>query len=138
VVLMIMTLALVASGMFVVLKPALNTGGSQVTTEKADILIKAIKTYQQQHSSAAPPSLDDLVNPGTPTCFADKTTTSLTYRTLQGWCGPYVDRVFSGAPSDFKNDGWSTVFQYGSIGPTLKSCGPDRTCGNSDDISFAF
>jgi len=61
--------------------------------------------------------------------------------TKLGWRGPYV----STTDSSWNKDAWGTYIEYSINAPltipatgTLLSCGPDLTCGNSDDISVTF
>ena len=81
---------------------------------------------------AAPTVLTDLtVMPASGTC-------SVVYDPFlkHGWNGPYV----STSDANWNKDAWGTTISYtpsGSTG-TIKSCGPDKTCGNSDDISVTF
>jgi type II secretory pathway pseudopilin PulG len=105
------------------------------TDIKKKLLLDAIDRYQSDHAGVAPADLDDLVTTTGAACAADTNNLSGTYRSLQGWCGPYIDRAFSGDPADFKTDGWGTEFDYDGI--NLKSCGPNKTCGNGDDLSDA-
>jgi prepilin-type N-terminal cleavage/methylation domain-containing protein len=73
-----------------------------------------------------PTSLTDLVSQGS-------------YQTYDpyakvGWRGPYVSTL----ETNWQKDAWGTLFQYSAIGRTITSCGPDRTCGTSDDIIVNF
>ena len=52
----------------------------------------------------------------------------------RGWRGPYVDTT----NSSWNRDAWGTTFSYDSAARTIKSCGPDTTCGNADDITVSF
>jgi type II secretory pathway pseudopilin PulG len=80
-----------------------------------------------------PSTLTDLVTqPVAGTCAA-------TYNPFnqQGWRGPYL----STTDNTWNRDAWGTAFVYFSAGPparTLRSCGPDLTCGTSDDINLTF
>lgn len=105
------------------------------TDVKKKLLLEAIDRYQADHAGTAPTALVDLVTTTGAACAADTNNLSATYRTLQGWCGPYLDRAFTGDPSDYKTDGWGTEFDYNGV--NLKSCGPNKTCGNGDDLSDA-
>lgn len=51
-----------------------------------------------------------------------------------GWNGPYVD----GSVSGWNADGWGTAYQYTSATRTLRSCGPNKTCGDADDLVVTF
>jgi type II secretory pathway pseudopilin PulG len=119
------------------MRPADNGRQTQETLTKADIIEKALKKYKATNATTPPATLNQLVTTtGTP-CILNETTSSPYYQTVQGWCGPYIERPITstaGAANDFLTDGWGTVFQY--TGTLLKSCGPDKTCGTSDDITF--
>jgi hypothetical protein len=87
----------------------------------------------EAHCQAPPTSLTDLVTqPAAGVCAA-------TYNPFQktGWRGPYV----SSSDASWNKDAWGTAFEYFVAGPparTIRSCGPDLTCGNTDDISVTF
>lgn len=50
-----------------------------------------------------------------------------------GWRGPYV----SDTDPNWKKDGWGVDIRL--VAPrTLRSCGPDETCGTGDDIDVTF
>jgi prepilin-type N-terminal cleavage/methylation domain-containing protein len=91
------------------------------------------KPGYEAHCLGSPTSLSDLVTmPGAGVCA-----TAYDPFTKRGWRGPYVD----GTVANWNADGWSTPFEYFSVGPparTLRSCGPDLTCGTADDISVTF
>ncbi|HDM08713.1 MAG TPA: hypothetical protein ENF97_01140, partial [Candidatus Omnitrophica bacterium] len=59
------------------------------------------------------------------------------YRRSQ-WNGPYIQDKYD--DNGYTRDAWNTAYRYnytaGSTSCTLRSCGPDRTCGNSDDITI--
>jgi prepilin-type N-terminal cleavage/methylation domain-containing protein len=80
-----------------------------------------------------PTTLTDLITqPTSGTCAA-------TYDPFaqRGWRGPYV----SSTDTTWNLDGWGNAIQYFSSGPparTLRSCGPDGVCGDSDDITITF
>jgi len=117
-----------------------------VTTEKLMALKSAIigdpsfhaageytKQGFQVHCGAPPTILDDLITmPAAGTC-------STVYDPFlkTGWRGPYV----STTDPSWNKDAWGTTFEYYVVGPparTIRSCGPDKTCGNTDDISVTF
>ena len=54
------------------------------------------------------------------------------------WDGPYIQDKYN--DNGYTKDAWNTAYRYdytaGSTSCTLRSCGPDRTCGNSDDITI--
>jgi prepilin-type N-terminal cleavage/methylation domain-containing protein len=81
-----------------------------------------------------PSSLNDLITmPASGVC-------NVVYDPLtqRGWRGPYV----SSADSSWNKDAWGTALQFfgtsGTPARTLRSCGPDLTCGSADDISVTF
>ncbi len=117
-----------------------------VTKEKLNVIKTAIngdarfvaagtstKQGYEAHCLAPPSVITDLVTmPGSGTCSA-------VYDpfTKQGWRGPYV----STTDPKWNFDAWGTAIQYFNAGPparTIRSCGPDKTCGNADDISITF
>jgi type II secretory pathway pseudopilin PulG len=136
-VVVIMMFAGFTAATMLAIRPADNNRRMQETTQKADILIKAIKRYKDTNANTAPTSLSQLVTTTGIPCLLDDTVTSPHYQTVQGWCGPYVDQpitVSSSSSNDYQTDGWGTAFQYS--GAILKSCGPDKICGTIDDITF--
>jgi hypothetical protein len=96
--------------------------------------IQAAVALYRTHNGAAPATLDALVTrpPATPVCSVDSDTASASYRTLRGWCGPYIDVSIQQAATLFKTDGWGMAFQYSAT--TLRSCGQNRVCLDGDDI----
>ena len=87
----------------------------------------------ESHCQAPPVSLNDLITqPTTGVCATG-------YNPFQkvGWRGPYV----SSSDPSWNKDAWGTALEYFVVGPparTIRSCGPDLICGNSDDISVTF
>ena len=78
------------------------------------------------HMAAIPTALNDLSVQGTKPAY-DPINKS-------GWNGPYVDiRV-----ADWDFDAWGRSYQYTSATRTIRSCGPNGTCGDADDISITF
>jgi hypothetical protein len=131
-----MTLAIAAS-VALMSNPALErSGGPNLTYKRMDSL-KAAATRYREHGNGSPPTLDSLtVAPtGAAACAPDTNSASPTFRKLRGWCGPYLDREAAGTDL-LKRDGWNTLFQYN--GSTLTSCGPNRACGDGDDIAVAL
>lgn len=112
-----------------------DSGSTEDTFKRMSTIQGAISVYKSQHGNAAPNNLDDLISKTGPNCDVDKNQNSATYRTLQGWCGPYLEKDFTNS-SNFKEDGWGTTLQYDKI--NIKSCGPNRTCGDGDDIAIAI
>ncbi len=91
---------------------------------------KNSKQGYEVHCLAVPTALSNLsTQPGSGTCAS-------TYDpfTKRGWRGPYVNST----DSNWDKDAWGTAFNYTSGTRTLKSCGSDATCGNSDDITLTF
>ncbi len=54
--------------------------------------------------------------------------------TRLGWNGAYLDTL----GGDWIKDGWSTTIVYDSSARSLNSCGPNTSCGDSDDITLSF
>lgn len=54
--------------------------------------------------------------------------------TKRGWRGPYI----STSDANWDKDSWGTTITYTSATRTLRSCGPDKTCGNADDLTLPF
>jgi len=134
VLLLVMALALFVSALFLAIPPSESTRQVQLTMLRADLLQGAIRKYKLQNANSAPASLSNLViSTGTP-CTVDTNSTHSTYRSLQGWCGPYLDLPIASAPNEFQTDGWGVLFSYNGI--NLISCGPNRVCGDSDDLTF--
>jgi type II secretory pathway pseudopilin PulG len=139
---MVILIILVSLGgaiVFVLTAPRNSSKSNQETQRKALILRTAITAYKMSHGGSAgtnPPTLDSLVTDDAVACAMNNTPASAVYLTLQGWCGPYVDRELSNNLTDFKTDGWGTTFQYSNVTNIITSCGVDRTCGNGDDLTF--
>ena len=136
-ILVLMVIASIASLSGSILQtPMKETRAMKITNEKRNVLLVAITRFKEDNGGTPPAILDELVTTTGTACAADTNPVSTTYRELQGWCGPYVDRVFTGAPDEFKTDGWGVTFSYD--GTTLTSCGQDKTCGNGDDLADAI
>lgn len=73
-----------------------------------------------------PSSLNDLVAIGSQASYDPFS--------KRGWNGPYLDS----SESSWNLDGWGTALVYNSVSRSITSCGPDKTCGNADDISINF
>jgi prepilin-type N-terminal cleavage/methylation domain-containing protein len=78
------------------------------------------------HMNTVPTSLSDLTTRGAQAVYDPVNKI--------GWNGPYIDGTVTG----WDLDGWSTAYVYSAAGRTITSCGPDKTCGNADDISVTF
>ena len=120
------------------LSPGVATARLAETIKKGETLKISVERYRA-HRAANPSNLDELLLLGVqPPCSLDNVALSPTYLSLTGWCGPYVARIFSEDPDDWKSDGWGSTFQFLSGTGVLRSCGPDRTCGNGDDLAYAL
>lgn len=139
-ILTILLISLTVLGVVQLVAPALMTRNGRITVNRMDAIKTAVAVYKLNHSgSTQPTSLDHLVTTdGGATCALDNTPASPTYKTLQGWCGPYIDVAFQEFSTEYKTDGWGTVFSWTSATGILKSCGSNRTCGDSDDISYSL
>jgi hypothetical protein len=140
VILGVLLVALAVVGIIQLVNPAIMTRNGRITINRMETIKSAVAKYKANHSATTyPTSLDYLVSTdGGAACALDNTTSSTTYKTLQGWCGPYLDVTFSESATEFKTDGWGTVFSWTSGTAILKSCGSNRTCGDSDDISYTL
>ena len=78
------------------------------------------------HVGSVPTSLNDLTAQGTFQAYDPFA--------KRGWRGPYV----STAETNWNRDAWGTLFQYTAATRTIRSCGPNLTCGNADDITVTF
>lgn len=140
VVMLLFAAVLAATVIFIAINPTRSTAALKQTADKARLLRIALADFRKNHGGASgawPTSLGYLTaTDGGAACAFDNTITSPTYLTLQGWCGPYVDVVFSNLPNDFQTDGWGINFTFSSSTGVLTSCGPDLTCGTSDDITY--
>lgn len=114
--------------------PTYLAGQVKVTIQRLQTLRLAINLYKVQHGSATPAILDDLVTPNLPACSVNTIYGSQGYQQKSGWCGPYVDRTTLEDPNSYKTDSWGTLIQFNAL--KVFSCGPDRVCGNSDDITI--
>lgn len=130
--LLLITLTLAVS--VSLLEPAQNASATSQTQEKLDQLKAAITRYRGD-SGSNPPNLDALVTQTGAACSADTNPSSSTFKKLKGWCGPYMRQEFSGSIS-YKQDGWNSLLQYN--GTTIVSCGENRNCGDTDDISITL
>lgn len=133
VVMLLLFISIAAVAIFPSILPQRSQEASKETMDKLALLEVAITRFTADHAGTPPTTLDDLVTSSGPTCAAEQDEISSQYRKLQGWCGPYVDRLISQNPDDFKRDGWGNDFQW--TPSTLKSCGPNLSCGDADDIT---
>ncbi len=132
----VMLLLMFSAGLGVsvaLLDPGADSGAQELTVRRADAIKEAV-TKWKSNNSGNPASLDALVIQGSqPACAPDTNSSSGTFRQLRGWCGPYLARDISDL---FKMDGWGSAFVYN--GTSLTSCGPNRTCGDADDVAYAL
>ncbi len=84
------------------------------------------RTGYISHMGALPANLTDLTTKGTKIDFDPISKT--------GWNGPYIDS----SVTDWNLDAWGTALQYSSTNRNIKSCGPNKTCGDSDDLTVTF
>ncbi len=98
---------------------------ASVTKERMASLRDGIQKFST-HMAAAPSALSNLTTKGS----------QPNYDPINkiGWNGPYVDGTVSG----WDQDGWGTAYQYSTASRTLKSCGPNKTCGDTDDLVVTF
>jgi len=95
------------------------------------------KQGYESHCLGLPSTLTNLITkPGAGTCASDYSP-----YTKQGWRGPYVSSTGSAGDPAWNQDAWGTNIVLYTTGPparTLRSCGPDKTCGNADDIDVTY
>ena len=146
VIFLILFLSITSVSIYTVLTSAQSSKQIRQTADTAALLRNGIRTYSLSHGGSAgalPLSLnglvttDGVISDGTVNCHTDNNPAHVaTYLSLQGWCGPYINQVFQENPNEFKTDGWMSLFQYNSATGVITSCGPDRTCGNGDDLTY--
>jgi type II secretory pathway pseudopilin PulG len=113
--------------------PVIRENKSALTIKRMEALREAALRFRA-HNGGAPTQLDHLATTNGAPCAIDTDTSSPTYKSFTGWCGPYLDRDVGG--NVYRTDGWGTPFQYAA--PTVTSCGPNLTCGDGDDIVQAL
>ena len=52
----------------------------------------------------------------------------------KGWRGPYISTL----EPNWNKDAWGIALVYSSVTRSLKSCGPNKVCGDADDITLNF
>ena len=119
----------------------------QQTQSQIDVLKNAVIDYRRNNPTIPLSNYAALVSkPGTmSSCNLSYNGTLTTMQVPSGWCGPYLDTSnFLATTSAYQVDGWNTGFQLSSTGSagsylyTIKSCGPDTVCNNSDDLTLGF
>ena len=130
VVFLLIALATTVGVSLVMLQPGIAGDAAARTSAQLATVGDAIKLYRAD-AGTNPANLDALVTaPAGMSCTPDTNSASATFRQLRGWCGPYLDQEIS---DSYKRDGWGAVLQFN--GTQLSSCGPNRTCGDGDDVS---
>ena len=139
-VLIVLCFAIGSSMVIDMLVAPASTLQTRRTQDRAAELREALRRFYLSHGGSAgvyPATLDALVADDAVACtLANNPAVAATYLTLQGWCGPYIDREFVEDAAAFKTDGWGTGFSFVQVTGVLTSCGPDRSCGTGDDIVF--
>lgn len=87
---------------------------------------KLLQPGYVQHMGRVPQTLEELRTQGSQPTYDP-------FR-KSGWRGPYVTTT----DPDWNLDGWSVPLEYDAGARTVKSCGPNSVCGDSDDISISF
>ncbi len=110
-----------------------RSAGPELTYKRIDTIKSAVIRYRAD-GNGNPPTLDALTAAptGATACAPDTNPASANFRKLRGWCGPYLQREATGSDLT-KRDGWNSLLQY--TGSVLVSCGPNRACGDGDDIT---
>jgi type II secretory pathway pseudopilin PulG len=132
--LIVLAMGLFTSALFLAIPPSDSARNSQITLQRAANLEQALKKYKRENSNTAPVHLSDLLTTTGVACTVDTNPASSTYKNRKGWCGPYLDQPIASDVNGYQTDGWGVLFTYDGV--NLKSCGPDRTCGNGDDLTF--
>lgn len=136
---LVMLMTLGASIVYTLTTPTNSAIFNRQTQIKAVKLRSAITAYKMSHGGTAgtnPTTLAALVTDDAVACAMNNTPASVMYLTLQGWCGPYLDRENTNNLTDYQTDGWGTAFSYNNGTNVLTSCGVDRTCSTGDDLTF--
>jgi hypothetical protein len=137
--LVILAISIAAITVLAVIAPSLLNRQRLLTEAKGKILRVAIDRYNGDGNSPLPSLV--ILTSSASGCTPDA---GVNPPVMNGQCGPYVSSrypyldVAGAAPSEEGlYDGWGTLFSYTSGTDSLKSCGPDRTCGSGgDDIDF--
>lgn len=134
VVLLLLVVSITLTVSVSLLEPQTRVASVDQTIQQMEKVRNAITRYRTDGGSN-PSNLDQLVSQAGSSCAPDTNPTSPSFRQLRGWCGPYLDTEFTSGDLH-KRDGWGSLFAYDGI--NLRSCGPNRTCGDSDDILLAL
>jgi prepilin-type N-terminal cleavage/methylation domain-containing protein len=124
----LMAVALVAIVSAVALPNFIDFRGdakAAVTKDRMTSLRDGITKFISNRA-AAPSALTDLTAKGAQPNYDPITNV--------GWNGPYVDGTVPG----WNLDGWDTAYQYTAATRTLRSCGPNKACGDADDLVVNF
>ena len=78
------------------------------------------------HVGSVPTSLTSLITQGAQPTYDPFT--------KKGWRGPYITT----SDPNWNSDSWGTALQYTAATRTIRSCGADRICGNTDDLTVQF
>ena len=123
-------LAIASAGVFSMVTVADQTARETETQARLDLWKSAIQTYASHNAAALPATLATLQ--GTVTACSVAASGK-----LSGYCGPYIGST-SFSAAELRKDSWGTDLVYDSAARTLKSCGANRTCGNTDDLQVSF
>ena len=110
-----------------------------VTKQKLNAMKVAIIGDSSMVSQGQITKLGFIKNIGAPPVSLNDLSTQGAYgvynpMTKLGWNGPYVDT----SSASWNQDAWGSTIQYNAVTRTISSCGPDKICGNADDISISF
>lgn len=137
VILILLVMAVGAASVTLLISPGLVSRQARDTNEKATLLQESIDEYADHHLGTPPPTLDSLVNDDGSGCIPDQDPgNGIYFAGLKGWCGPYLQSVFSEDAFGFKSDAWGVAFQYDPGTGSFYSCGPDQVCGTGDDLTY--
>ncbi|MBF0299908.1 MAG: hypothetical protein HQK51_14375 [Oligoflexia bacterium] len=140
-IMLVASIGISATAIIAVMGPNILKKKIDETNKKMDRIEQAIILYKTHRLGIPPATLENLLTTDGVVCAVDTNMSSPTYRKLLGWCGPYVNIVFVGMETEYKLDGWGIAYEYGvdaQNGVSLKSCGPNLICGDSDDIVRKF
>ncbi|MBF0316196.1 MAG: hypothetical protein HQK50_16595 [Oligoflexia bacterium] len=129
-----MLLSLLSLSTALLLRPALLTSKSIKTNKQLEHLAIAISNYKQHHNQTTPPTLNALLlkDAADALCSLESDHLSSNYGKLKGWCGPYLERTITDTQSEYFIDAYGKAFSYD--GASIRSCGENQICGDSDDL----